>query len=404
MDKLISKILKNGINVTTYSKTGLYTISACFSFNTPINMLDNQTLGVFHFIEHLICQSTELQKKLDLTGAYFGGETYKEYTRYFLRVQKDYFMPLFKIILKSLFDLKITNSVILKEKQIVLNELKSYQNNDYLVADDNLEKLLFPQTKIRYNSLGNRSSLGKLSITSINGYYKKFYQTNNLNVSVVGNLNNELNQNIFKNLNLYKNQQIVQQIKTNTFFNKTSKRIVNIKSKSKESIIAIGYHGYNKYEPEKYALRLLSNILTNGYNSLLFDAIREKRGLVYYLESFTVEYSDLGYFEIKTASCKKNADIVKDLLIKKLKNIIHEIDINKLNRSKIIFKNSTFAELENPLILAAHLIDLNELGELNKNINPETALFYHIDELNLKKFKDIIKKINFNKPYISIIS
>ena len=59
----------------------------------------------------------------------------------------------------------------------------------------------------------------------------------------------------------------------------------------------IGSRGYNAYEDKRTALYLLNNILGGpGMNSRLNVALRERRGLVYNVESNLTSYTDTGTF------------------------------------------------------------------------------------------------------------
>jgi predicted Zn-dependent peptidase len=90
------------------------------------------------------------------------------------------------------------------------------------------------------------------------------------------------------------------------------------------------------YEEKKYPLYLLNNILGGpGMNSRLNISLREKRGLVYTVESNIASYTDTGVFAIYFGIDHKNREKAISLVNKELYNLrnIKLTDI-QLNRAK----------------------------------------------------------------------
>lgn len=86
--------------------------------------------------------------------------------------------------------------------------------------------------------------------------------------------------------------------------------------------VMIGSRGYNAYEDKRTALYLLNNILGGpGMNSRLNVALRERRGLVYNVESNLTSYTDTGTFCIYFGCDPKDADLCTRLVYKELKRL-----------------------------------------------------------------------------------
>ena len=86
--------------------------------------------------------------------------------------------------------------------------------------------------------------------------------------------------------------------------------------------IMIGSRGYNAYEDKRTALYLLNNILGGpGMNSRLNVALRERRGLVYNVESNLTSYTDTGTFCIYFGCDPEDAELCTRLVYKELKRL-----------------------------------------------------------------------------------
>ena len=84
----------------------------------------------------------------------------------------------------------------------------------------------------------------------------------------------------------------------------------------------VGSRGYNAYDDKRTALYLLNNILGGpGMNSRLNLALRERRGLVYNVESNLTSYTDTGLFSTYFGCAVEDVDVCLELLMKELKRM-----------------------------------------------------------------------------------
>ena len=71
--------------------------------------------------------------------------------------------------------------------------------------------------------------------------------------------------------------------------------------------IVLGFNAPGYGEPDYYPSMLLSTVLGGGMSSRLFQEIREKRGLVYSIYSFTSPAKDGGLFGIYAGTGESEA-------------------------------------------------------------------------------------------------
>lgn len=296
MAKKEYKKLKNDAQIIFVNDKRLRSINISAVFNVGSKNENDKTAGISHLIEHLICQDKSLNKRLESIGTRIYGNTYKETTSYLLRVLKDDFNTAFDIFIKSLIKFKPDCDDIDKEKKIILEEIVSRQNDNLIVVDDLLERIMYPNSYISKETTGNLSSVKKITKEDIEDYYQKHYNPRNLMICLVGNISSDIKNRIIQIIQGYRNKtKLVPEMETkNNKIDKTQKNITIRKDKSELIEVAIGFKGFNFFDEKKYFLRLLSIILTASYDSRLFREIREKEGLVYYLESFCVEYNKSG--------------------------------------------------------------------------------------------------------------
>ena len=71
--------------------------------------------------------------------------------------------------------------------------------------------------------------------------------------------------------------------------------------------IVLGFPSVAYADPDFYPVMLLSTLLGGGMSSRLFQEVREKRGLVYSIYSFTAPYVDGGLFGIYAGTGESEA-------------------------------------------------------------------------------------------------
>ncbi|SVB52319.1 uncharacterized protein METZ01_LOCUS205173, partial [marine metagenome] len=85
-------------------------------------------------------------------------------------------------------------------------------------------------------------------------------------------------------------------------------------------------------------LLIYSSLLGGGMSSRLFQEIREKRGLVYGISSFSSSYTDTGVFGIYAGTGEKQIEELIPVLCDELKNSPYSISEKEIKRGKAQLK------------------------------------------------------------------
>ncbi len=198
---------------------------------------------------------------------------------------------------------------------------------------------------ISYPILGTVETVKSFKRKDIVDYINKYYIPENSVISICGNFDiNELEKLInkyFGNWNSGENKNI-------TVYSKP--RIENnhlFKNKNIEQLhISLGFEGLELGNDDAYPLILLSNVLGGGASSILFQKIREEKGLCYSIYSYMSSFNKTGAVSIYTGL---NPAYTEDTitLIKKVVNDFSKEGINKekLNKIKRTIKGKLYIRL-----------------------------------------------------------
>ena len=238
-----------------------------------------------------------------------------------------------------------------------------------------------------YDQYGYLSDLKNIDEAKLYEYYKKVLMNDLVDVYVIGNVDsNEIKEYFINNfkINSFKKE------KTNALIDEVlpRKRVKVFKEEDvvNQTKIAIGlrFNDVSEYE-RKYVLYVYNEILGGSGNSLLFDTVREKNSLAYYINSIAQEYDNL--LIIYTGIDKDRVDLGLKLIKKTIK------DIEKGKFTSDMFNNAI------NMITSSLKLSLETQPSVINNYYAMNIL--NSDDINtrISKFEKVTKEdvINFSK-------
>jgi predicted Zn-dependent peptidase len=317
--------LQNGIRVL--HKPSPSNIShTCIIINAGSRDENPYKDGLAHFIEHLLFKQTEkrntnqILNRLELVGGDLNAYTTKEYTcvhASFLKPHLERSMDLFEdIVFHSVFP----EEEMKKEKEVILDEIASYQDQPDEAINDDFEDLLFEGHPLGRNILGTPSTVQSFEKKDIVDFHKTNYRTDEIIIGICGDydLKNiiRLSEKYFgvipANLSERKRE------KTGTY---SAKNLVFTKPINQTHCV-IGNRSYSMHHKHKTAFLLVNNLLGGtGMSSRLNLEIREKYGIAYTIESNYTPMSDTGIFSIYFGTDNEKTEKAIKLVEKELKKL-----------------------------------------------------------------------------------
>lgn len=296
--------------------------------------------GVAHFIEHSMFKGTNKRKsfhilnRLDAVGGELNAYTTKEITCIHASFLHEHYERAVELISDITFNSTFPEKEILKEKEVIIDEINSYKDSPSEQIFDDFESQIFGNHPIGRDILGTVSSLKKLNRNNLIDFINKHYLVSNMVFSSVGNLSMKKVIAIAeKHLGGYQNDKTeIQRLPFKEYLpsNKT------IKKSHYQSHAIIGNIAYSRMHQNKTGLILLNNILGGpAMNSRLNLAIREKYGFTYNLESNYSAYSDTGVFSLYLGTDNKYLDKTISLVKQELKKLRDKkLGISQLQSAK----------------------------------------------------------------------
>lgn len=293
--------------------------------------------GMAHFVEHLIFKGTEKRKawhilnRMENVGGDLNAYTNKEETVVYSAFLTEHFSRALELLADIVFHSTFPQHEINKEVEVIIDEIQSYEDTPSELIFDDFEDLIFKGHPLGRNILGNPEQLKSFTSRKALDFISRYYNPTNMVLFVQANID-------FKKV-VKQAEKILADVpfaEMNNF--RTPPPIyvpahIELDKDTHQAHVMIGSRGYNAYDNKRTALYLLNNMLGGpGMNSRLNVSLRERRGLVYNVESNLTSYTDTGAFCIYFGTDLKDVDTCMRLTYKELKKLRD----NKLTASQLM--------------------------------------------------------------------
>lgn len=282
--------------------------------------------GMAHFVEHLIFKGTRKRKawhilnRMENVGGDLNAYTNKEETVIYSAFLTENFGRALELLADIVFHSTFPQNEIEKETEVIIDEIQSYEDTPSELIFDDFEDMIFRNHPLGRNILGRPDLLKKFRSEDAMAFTSRFYQPSNMVFFVLGDFNFQKIVRQVEKLLVDLPLVTVENQRTIPPLYVPEQLVVH--KETHQAHVMIGSRGYNAYDDKRTALYLLNNILGGpGMNSRLNVSLRERRGLVYTVESNLTSYTDTGAFCIYFGTDPEDVDTCLKLTYKELKRM-----------------------------------------------------------------------------------
>jgi predicted Zn-dependent peptidase len=318
--------LPNGLRIAY--RYAPYTLAVHCGFVINAGSRDDHTgeMGMAHFIEHMIFKGTTKRKTfhvlnyLESVGGDVNAYTTKEKTCLYASVVAEYFERATEFLTDITFNSIFPEKEIVKEKQVIFEEIDMYRNSPDEAIFEDFDELIFPRHGLGHPILGTKTSIKDFTQDRLWEHLRRAFIQGQVVYSIVGNVSEkEVHRIIDKYLrplhlpggSLLRQEPVSPQ-----------ERHLEVDIDTDQAHEIIGGRAY-ALRKELYVPFLVLNNLLGGpaMNTRLNLNIRERHGLTYNILSFYAPYQDSGIWGIYYACETGNLDRVRRLVHKELKEL-----------------------------------------------------------------------------------
>ncbi|HEY4135616.1 MAG TPA: pitrilysin family protein [Alphaproteobacteria bacterium] len=304
--------------------------------------------GVAHLLEHMAFKGTEkrdarrIAEEIEAVGGSLNAYTSRENTAYFARVLKGDVPLAVDILSDILQNSTFDETELTRERAVIIQEIGQSFDTPEDVIFDQFQEVLYPEQPLGRPILGSEALINTIPRAEIASYMKQNYMASGMVLAAAGNVDHAA---------------LVAQAEgafTEIGRGAPPKAIAaryaggeRYENRDLEQVhLVLGFDGVAYGDPDYYAMSVLAYLLGGGMSSRLFQEIREKRGLVYSIYSFTSSYHDGGNFGVYAGTGEKEVDELVPVLCDEINKVAVAIDADELERTKAQMRAGLLMSLE----------------------------------------------------------
>ncbi|MBR6355596.1 MAG: insulinase family protein [Alphaproteobacteria bacterium] len=341
--------LANGLRVVSVERPQTETVSVGIWVHTGSAYETPDMNGISHFLEHMVFKGSSKRNALQISedienvGGNTNAYTGREFTVFYAKMLKNDLELAIDVLADMVMAPTFAEDELTKEREVVVQEIKQTNDDPSDIVFDYFQETAFKEQALGRTILGPAEKVRGFNADTLRCYMATNYAAENIVVAAVGNLHHA------DFVKMVEARMAGLQAKNNFT---ADKQIYNggefIKNRDTEQAqVLLGFKSVDCYDETRYPLMLMSAILGGGMSSRLFQEIREKRGLVYSVYSFSNNFSQSGIFGIYAGL---EADEIKNYLpvvADEIKKICNEpVSDAELNRVKVQHKAGMLMALE----------------------------------------------------------
>lgn len=307
--------------------------------------------GVAHLVEHTAFRRTRtrtnhrIAREFENVGAYANAYTTKEETCYYVRTLSDHALRVLPTLVDVVLNPQFSERDINKERSIIIEEIRSYEDEAEEYVFDLAEQQLFGSHALGNPILGTVESVRTIDAQHVRDFHAARYQANAIVVTVSGNIDFP---------------RFLDAANTLIGFGKRRKNTVR-RTMPKEIAIAKRRFAGNTQQAhivmhrrtpghaakQRSALTLLNLILGDGMSSRLNMRLRESQGLAYNVSSQLQLFADVGMLSVYAGADARKEQKVVQMIERELQQLqSHSVKPSELRRAKEQARASRLMSLE----------------------------------------------------------
>jgi predicted Zn-dependent peptidase len=389
--------LSGGAKLITSPMPERLSASLVLMFGGGSRQEDDRLAGVSHFIEHLFFKGTrrrptskEIADAIEGVGGFINASTDKELTAYWARVPAEHLELGLDVLFDVVSNSKLSPEDVERERMVILEELKGYQDQPQDYVLNLLEEIIWPDHPLGRDIAGTEQSVAHLTRDDILEYANAHYRLPNLVIGAAGSIDEQ------KTVDAV-NSRLTLPVDPDGLMPSeapgplSAPHVVVRRRRTEQAHICLGVRALSYTHPDRYALDLLNTVLGEGMSSRLFLNIREHLGLAYDVHSFTQKHRDTGHLGVYLGVDPKKAVEAIHAVVAEMRTLCErDLSGEELQRAKEFTKGRLRLDLETTNGVAFWLTYQELLMGKIKTIEDELVLVDAVTASDIRRVADTL--------------
>ena len=287
----------------------------------------------------------QIAERLESVGGYLNAFTTKEQTCYYARALDEHLDRSVDTICDLVLSPKFPEKDLEKEKDVVVEEMKMYEDSPEDYAFDLLEEQLYKGDSLGRPIIGYEETVRSFTQERLFAFCKTHYTGDHIVIAAAGNVVHE------------KVVQMVKKATRDISIGLATPRggdlalytpgTISRKRPTQQAHLLLATRAYDVNHRDRAALSVLNTIVGGGMSSQLNQNIREKYGYCYNIYSFCNMHADSGEFGVYMGTDPTKLKKSRQLIFRELHKMADkEVSPRRLNKAINQVKGSIILGLE----------------------------------------------------------
>ena len=290
---------------------------------------------------------------------------------------------------------KFNEKYFKQEKEILKQDILSLINDKYSFTVENCLSRMCKNEKYGIYKMGSVSVLDQISNQELFDHYQKILSQAKRSLFLVGNFKSSFVNDLFENTELQAGDDIFDE-QTEVVYRDKKIDFYEQELKVNQARLSIGFRtGITRKMPDYYSLLVFNSLIGGSTHSRLFQEIREKRSLAYYVSS-SIETTK-GLLLINSGINAENKEKVIELVKKEIAAVAAgDFSEEEFMRSKKSIINHLKQDLDSNKALSAHFL-LSLVNNKEESINQTIK---GVEAVNREDIIAVAEKLKMDTIYL----
>jgi len=319
--------------------------------------------GISHFVEHMVFKgghryptARDVSEAIEGVGGVLNAATDREATVFWTRVPVAKLGLAVSVLSDMLLSPALDEAEVVKERQVVIEELRMYQDNPQDYVQIAFDALMWPEHPLGWDVAGREETVLSFTGADCRTHLEQHLLPSTLVVSISGGFETpDAVGMIDEAIGSWAARRRAEPAPALPATPPSGAPLRVIRRSAEQANILVGARAPSYNDPDRHVAEILNVILGEGMSSRLFLELREQRGLVYDVHSFMSRMSDTGVLGIGLACEPRHAATALDAAVVELRKLAEApVSDAELTKAREYAKGRLLLQLESTSALCEY--------------------------------------------------
>ncbi len=386
--------LSNGLRIVTETIPSVRSISLGVWADVGSRFEAANENGMTHFIEHMLFKGTkrrnarEIAASLENLGGSLNAFTSREQTCYTARILDEHLTDAIDVLADITCHATFTPTNMNRERLVIVEEIKESHDNPSDRVHDLFAETFWGGHPLGRPILGPAENIVAITRKQMRDYYETHYRTPSVVIAAAGSIDHEalvslVNEHFAFPEGPAPPAQPAKQI--------SGRRETIASLDNQQAHLCLGFPGVAYDSRDRLPALVLNAHLGGGMSSVLFQKVREEKGLAYSVYTYLDFYRDSGIFGAYVAADADRIQQAYDIVLKELRKVRRrKLSVDHIEKVKAQIKGQLTIGLEST---ASRMSRIARMELMMRSYQPITKTLSEIDKVTSEQVRDVAERI-----------